>query len=369
MNSHYLDAHIHLWEYCLFHALPGLASSSCLEEIESVLRSHPHGEWRLGVNFNQESIAGKQIPDRFLLDRWFGDSPAVIVRSCLHLLIMNSQAMRRLGVYEENGLFLEADVFALLNRLLPELPLSPRDIIKNGWRQLQAQGYNRVIDMAMDKAKRGLFYKPDFYTVDWDLLDEALGYKIFLDGSLGARSAALRAPYSDSSGTCGSLNYLDEDLRRLIERVHQRGKPVSCHAIGDLAVAQFLRVIKDTRHPLDRLEHVQVATLAQLDELARLDIVVCIQPCASGELSWARQRVGDARLSTSYAWNLMRERGIRLLAGTDAPVDRVSPEYAAQLADSQKGAHYLDYQYVLDLFSQNNWDFYGWELGSTSQII
>ncbi len=369
MNETCLDAHIHLWEYCLFHALPSLASSSCLEEIESVMRGDTRGEWLLGVNFNQESIEEKQIPDRFLLDRWFGDKPAVIVRSCLHLMIMNSQAMQRLGVYQESGLFLEADVFAMLNRLLPELPCHPRDIVERGWRQLQAEGYRRVIDMAMDKAKRGLFYQPDFYTVDWDLLDEALGFKIFLDGSLGARSAALNAPYSDSPGSSGCLNYEDQALQRLIGRVHQRGKPVSCHAIGDRAVAQFLRVIKTTRHPLDRLEHVQVATLAQLDEIARLDIAVCIQPCASGELSWARQRVGEARLPSSYAWNLMRERGIRLLAGTDAPVDRVSPYYAAQLADRQEGSHHLDYQYVIDLFSQSNWDFYGWEPGSASQVI
>ncbi|MEN6388860.1 MAG: amidohydrolase family protein [Syntrophomonas sp.] len=369
MDRPYLDAHIHLWEYCFFNALPSLAASSCLEEIESALRNDNWGKWLLGVNFNQESIKEKLIPDRFLLDRWFGDRPAIIVRSCLHLLIMNSQAMQRLGVYQEDGLFLEADVFAMLNRLLPELPCQPRDIIKNGWRQLQAEGYHRVIDMAMDKAKRSLFYKPDFYTVDWDLLDEARGFKIFLDGSLGARSAALSAPYSDDPGSCGRLNYQDEELQQLIARVHRRGKPVSCHAIGDLAVAQFLRVIKDERHPLDRLEHIQVTTLAQLDELARLDIAICIQPCASSELSWARQRVGDARLETSYAWNLMRERGIRLLAGTDAPVDRVSPYYAARLADSQEGSHHLDYHYVLDLFSQNNWDFYGWEPGSSSQVI
>lgn len=369
MANHYLDAHIHLWEYCLFHALPSLASSSCLEEIESVIKSHSQGEWLLGVNFNQESIAEKRIPDRFLLDYWFGSRPAMIVRSCLHLIIMNSQAMQRLGVYEENGLFLEADVFSVLTRLLPELPFQPRDIIKNGWMQLQSEGYTRVIDMAMDKAKRSLFYKPDFYTVDWDLIDEALGFKIFLDGSLGARSAALIAPYSDSPGSCGSLNYQDKELRLLIERVHKVGKPVSCHAIGDRAIAQFLRVVGDDRHPLDRVEHVQVATLAQLEGLARMGIAVCIQPCASGELSWARQRVGDARLPTSYAWNLMQESGIRLLAGTDAPVDHVSPDYAAQLADSQKGAHHLDYQYVLDLFSQNNWSFYDWEPGSTSQVI
>lgn len=368
-NRPYLDAHIHLWEYCLFHALPSLASASCLDELESYMSSQALGEWLLGVNFNQEGIKGKRIPDKFLLDRWFGNKPALIIRSCLHLMIMNSAAMQRLGVYKDNGLFLENDVFALLNRLLPELPVEPRGIVESGWDQLKKEGYNRVIDMAMDKAKRSLFYKPDFYTVDWDLLDESLGYKIFLDGSLGARSAALARPYSDAPGNSGLLNYEDGDLKQLIERVHKLGKPVSCHAIGDRAVAQFLRVIKNNHHPLDRLEHLQVATLAQLDELARLDIAICIQPCASGELPWARQRLGDARIPTSYAWNLMRNRGLRLLAGTDAPVDRVNPYYAAQMADSQEGTHHLDYQYVLDLFSKNNWDFYGWEPGSASQVI
>lgn len=369
MNITCLDAHIHLWEYCLFNALPSLASASCLEEIESVMRNNTLSEWRLGVNFNQETTIEKQIPDRFVLDHWFGNKPAMIVRSCLHLVIMNSPAMQQLDVYEENGLFWEADVFAVLNRLLPKLPWQPREIVERGWKQLQLKGYTRVIDMAMDKTKRVFFNKPDYYTVDWDLLDESLGFKFFLDGSLGARTAALTQAYSDNPGNFGCLNYKDEDLQSRVERVHSLGKPVSCHAIGDRAVAQFLRVIKSSRHPLDRLEHIQVATLDQFDELARLDIAVCIQPCASGELSWAKQRLGDDRLKTSYAWDLMRERGMRLLAGTDAPVDQVSPHYAAQLANSLDGPHHLDYKYVLDLFTLHNWAFYGWDAGQSSQVI
>lgn len=333
------------------------------------MHRNAQGEWLLGVNFNQEGIEERLIPDRSLLDRWFAKKPAVIVRCCLHLLAMNSAAMQRLGMYRDNGLFLEADVFAILNRLLPDLPWPPRVIVERGWAQLKAEGYSRVIDMAMDKSKRSLFRKPDYYTTDWDLLNESLGFKIYLDGSLGASTAALFEPYNDDPTNCGRLNYSDSEALQLFDRVHQQGKPVSCHAIGDRAVDQFLRVIMNSRHPQDRLEHLQVANPAQFDELAHLGVAVCIQPCASGELSWARQRLGDRRIQTAYAWNLMRERGLRLLAGTDAPVDTVNPHRGAQLAHSQEGAHHLDYQYTMKLFSQHNWSFYGWDPGSASQVI
>ncbi|MGE5396699.1 MAG: amidohydrolase family protein, partial [Chitinophagales bacterium] len=114
-----------------------------------------------------------------------------------------------------------------------------------------------------------------------------------------------------------------------------------------------------TRHPLDRMEHAQVTRLDQLDTLAKMDIPICIQPIFSSELSWARERLGPKRIETAYAWQEMISRGIRLLAGSDAPVDEADPHIAAETASEPTGAHHLDYQQCLQLFSRNNWEFYG----------
>lgn len=287
MPGPYLDAHIHLWEYCLFQYLTSLETASSLEEALELLKSRPFANWYVGVNLNQENLEERAFPDRVILDRWFNNRPCLLVRSCLHLVAMNTSAMQSLQLYTDDGLFLEADVFSILNRLLSIVDLDSRAVVKSGWERLKAFGYTRVIDMAMDKWKRSHFLRPDFYTVDWDLLDEALGFKIFLDGSLGARTAALFESYADDPGNYGRLNYSDQELAGLFKRVHRSGKPVACHAIGDRAVDQFLRVVQISRHPLDRLEHLQVARAEQLDRLACLDIPVCIQPVFSRELSWA----------------------------------------------------------------------------------
>ncbi len=360
MPAPFLDAHIHLWEYCLFRAFVDLTAVRCLDECRESLLARPLGDWLIGVGFNQENTVEKLIPDRNMLDNWFGDRPVLIVRSCLHLMIMNTPAMRRLKLYSADGLFMESDVFSILNKVAFQLNLDNSKIIEHGWNNLRTHGYSRVIDMAMDKQKRALFGQVDFYTVDWDILDEALGFKLFLDGSLGARTAALKESYTDDPGNYGQLNYDDDNLLKVVDRVHNSGKPVACHAIGDRAVEQFLKVIEKSRHPLDRIEHLQVATPAQIEAIARLDIPVCIEPAFSGELSWAFLRLGENRLQTAYAWNLLRDSNIRLLAGTDAPVDHIDPYCAADLADRQQGNQHLDRQFSLHLFAKANWDFYRW---------
>lgn len=369
MPGPFLDAHIHLWEYCLFESFPSLETTICLDECREALNAQPSGGWLVGVKFNEENIVEKALPDRHTLDYWFGDRPALIVRSCLHLLAMNTSAMKLLNMHSENGIFLENDVFVILNSLPPVIGLDSALIIKGGWNKLKNAGYTRVVDMAMDKAKRVLFNRLDYYTSDWDLLNEALGFKLFLDGSLGARTAALLQPYSDDPGNCGRLNYDDIELLSIIDKVHNAGKPVACHAIGDRAVEQFLKVVQKSRHPLDRIEHLQVATPGQIEELARLDIPVCIQPSFSGELPWARLRLGEDRSHTAYAWNLLRQKGIRLLAGTDAPVDGIDPFHAAHLAAIQDGSQHLDRQFSINLFARSNWSFYGWLPGSSTDII
>jgi predicted amidohydrolase YtcJ len=359
MNKGFLDAHIHLWEFCLFSFFANLEGVGTGEELVAALGARPVEGWHVGVRFNQESLKDKVLPDAAFLDRAFGKRPAVIFRTCLHLVVMNTAAMEALGRYAPNGIFLEADVFAILNEIAARLVPEPALIVKSGLAELEKCGITRAIDMAMDLTKRRYFEQVDYYTTDIRLLDEALGFKIFLDGSLGARTAALTEEYADDPGNYGLLNYSDDELLALVERVHRAGKPVACHAIGDRAVDQFLRVMARSRHPKDRLEHAQCLRPEQIEALAEQGVAVCIQPVFSRELPWAARRLGPRRLATSYAWGLLLEKGVRVLAGSDAPVDHVSPFVAAQVTSSLEGAHHLSRAQVLDLFGRANWEFYG----------
>ncbi|KUK11793.1 MAG: Amidohydrolase 3 [Moorella sp. 60_41] len=361
----YVDAHIHVWEFALFNHFTDLEKCANLEELVETLKAKPVEGWVIGVRFNQERLAEKTIPDRALLDKAFGPRPAVVVRTCLHLAVANTAAMDRLGVFSRDGVFREAAVASLLRKLVDGLDLDRRRILAEGLRELKNMGAEWVIDMGMDRQKRSLFdglegeVRVDFYTVDPALLDEALGLKIFLDGGLGARTAALTREYADDPGNYGVLNFTDGALLSLVERAHRKGKPIAVHAIGDRAVDQFLRAVGQSRHPLDRLEHVQYAREDQLEALAELEIPVCIQPIFSREISWARHRLGPERMKTAYAWGLMRDKGIRLLAGSDAPVEHVDPREAAAVVAGLEGAQHLGYEEVLDLFTRANREFYG----------
>ncbi|SMB89917.1 hypothetical protein SAMN00808754_0227 [Thermanaeromonas toyohensis ToBE] len=360
----YVDAHIHVWEFALFNHFADLEKCSNLQELVETLKSSLVEGWAIGVRFNQERLAEKIIPERAFLDYAFGSTPVVIVRTCLHLVVANTAAMQRLGFFAENGIFYEAEVFNLLKTLVASLNLEPRSILSQGLRELKKLGIVKVIDMSMDRSKRPLFedlnegIEVEFYTVDFGLLDEALGYKVFLDGGLGARTAALTEEYSDDPGNYGLLNYSDETLLALVKRVHQKGKPIAAHAIGDRAIDQFLRVVRQSRHPLDRLEHVQYAREEQLEALAELEIPVCIQPIFSREISWAKRRLGPERMQTAYAWGLMKDKGIRLLVGSDAPVEHADPREAAALVAGLSGGHHLNFEEVLDLFARANQEFY-----------
>lgn len=345
----------------MFNSFTNLARVSCQEELISILKAKPIESWHVGVRFNQESTKEKSMPDRYFLDQGFGQTPVVIFRTCLHLAVANTAAMEKLGRWSENGFFFEGDVFAILNQLPEILRIQPEIIVRNGMAELEKLGITKAIDMGMDFHKRSFFDKAVFYTTDMRLLEEALGFKLFLDGSLGARTAALTEEYSDHPGNYGFLNYSDAELLAIVEKVHRAGKPVACHAIGDRAVDQFLKVIKKSRHPQDRLEHAQYLRPDQIDALAQAGIAVCIQPIFSRELTWARARLGPERIKTAYAWGLLRDRGVRLLAGSDAPVDEASPYEAARTVASLDYEHHLSYDEVLNLYAQANWEFYGWQ--------
>lgn len=360
MNGLWLDAHAHLWEFSLLNYFPSLKEACSLDECLAIMNAEVFGDWRVGAFLKPENYEDEQVPDRRNLDRFFGAHPAVVIWEYLHQVSMNTEAMERLGMSSENGVFRQNDVYYIPNQIFKMAGMDGRTIVRKGWQRLVELGYGRVIDMTMDKSKRKLFGKIDFYTSDWDLLDEALGFKIFLDGSLGMRTAALQQMYNDDPGNYGRLKYSDRGLLELVEKVHNMDKPVACHAIGDQALAQFLRVIGRSRHPLDRIDHLNVATTRQLDVLAELEIPVCISPSFSADLTWARQRLGDKRLETAYAWNLMREKGIRLLGGTDAPAYHVSTDAIIELAARQTGTHYLDPHFTNRIFIQGNWQFYNW---------
>jgi len=171
------------------------------------------------------------------------------------------------------------------------------------------------------------------------------GVKLYIDGALGSRGAALLAPYADAPSR-GLLMQQEADLRPFLEQALRRGLQVETHAIGDLgnrlmldwyekafaAVPPLERLIPEPRW---RIEHAQILSPADIPRFARLGIIASMQPShAIGDLYFAPARLGPARLAGAYAWQSLLESGAVLAAGSDAPVERGEPmiEFYAAVA-------------------------------------
>jgi hypothetical protein len=151
-----------------------------------------------------------------------------------------------------------------------------------------------------------------------------LGIKLFLDGSLGARTAALRAPYADQPTTRGALLYPTPELRALVQEIDAAGLQLMVHAIGDAALDQALEVLAPLtaggnphRH---RLEHVEVTPPDLVEKLGRSGLQACLQPNFAARWSQPggmnEQRLGD-RLAYCNAYRTLLEAGLPIAFGSD----------------------------------------------------
>ena len=134
--------------------------------------------------------------------------------------------------------------------------------------------------------------------------------KIFVDGALGSRGAAMLEPYSDAPDEKGLVVTPEEDVYRLSKRALQSGLQVAIHAIGDFAnritLNAFQRALEENPDVKDhrfRLEHAQVVALEDIPKFAPLGVVLSMQPPhATSDMPWAETRVGPERIKGAYAW-------------------------------------------------------------------
>jgi len=170
--------------------------------------------------------------------------------------------------------------------------------------------------------------------------------KLFADGALGSRGAALLAPYSDDPGNTGLLLTPPAELRRSARIVADSGFQLAVHAIGDRANRDVLDAYEaagvgagpDRRF---RVEHAQVLAPEDLPRLARLRVIASMQPThATSDMPWAEARLGPARVKGAYAWRSVLATGARIVFGSDFPVEETSPLlgiYAAVTRQDDKG--------------------------------
>src|SRR5699024_9291273 len=161
---------------------------------------------------------------------------------------------------------------------------------------------------------------------------KARSVKLYADGALGSRGAALLSDYSDDPGNRGLLFESDADLQALVDRAMGCGLQLGIHAIGDAANRQVIDALAagQEAHPdnpgRQRIEHVQIIHPDDIPRLAEHGIIASMQPThATSDMRWAGERLGESRLQGAYAWASMLEHGIHLALGSDFPVEPVNP--------------------------------------------
>lgn len=165
-------------------------------------------------------------------------------------------------------------------------------------------------------------------------------FKLFADGALGSRGAALLEPYSDAPQTKGVMTTPEADVYSLTRRALQAGFQVCTHAIGDAANRSALNAYEQAEKEVSsahdarlRIEHAQVLSPQDIPRFAKLGVIASMQPThATSDMPWAEKRVGPERIKGAYAWRSVKDSGAHLPLSSDFPGETLSPFYGIYAA-------------------------------------
>jgi len=169
--------------------------------------------------------------------------------------------------------------------------------------------------------------------------------KLYADGALGSRGAALLAPYTDDPHSHGLLFHSNAEIDAMIAKAMKKGYQVNVHAIGDAGNHQILDTFakeiplhhaQALRH---RIEHAQVVTLADIPRFKSIGIIPSMQPThATSDKNMAEQRIGPERMKGAYAWRTFLAQGSRIACGSDFPVEAPNPFFGIHAAVTRQDA-------------------------------
>lgn len=388
-----IDAHSHLaglGESLEEVDLTGAPSyGEVIRRVREAARSLPPGAWVRGRGWDQNRWPEKRFPTHQELSSAVPDHPVWLTRVDGHAALVNAAAMKALGIDPAikdppGGRFLRDEAGRPTGVLVDNakgwaegrLPAPSaadrRRTLRKAALHCVERGLTTVTDMgigegvyqaykALEEAhelplRAALFLSDDPVwlkhwfargpEIDPDARVTVRGVKMYIDGALGSRGAALIEPYSDDPGNLGLLVSTGDHLEEVARQALAHGFQVGIHAIGDrggLVALDALERALGGPHPEARfrLEHAQVLRLQDIQRMARLGIIASMQPThATSDMPWAGDRVGPRRLQGAYAWRKVLDAHGRLALGSDFPVESADPRlglYAAVTRQDLQG--------------------------------
>lgn len=361
----FIDSHIHLmWFGSSLLREANLVGAASVDEVcarLSDLAGRTEG-WIRGHGFDQSKLAERRFPTREELDRVSRDRPIVISRVCGHAGVANSAAIALLDPAErstgdaETGLYTEESLWAFYRRIPPLTEEQMEQAILKAADVLLDTGITAVQTL-LDTPEQMIGYSrlhragrlpirvvgiPPWSAVEvlhrhgmrtgfgdaWLKLGHA---KLFADGSLGAQTALLAAPYADKPDTLGQRIYEPADLKRRVLEAQRKGFSIAIHAIGDQAVREVLDAIEhaldddeqhhDNGYHRHRIEHVSLCPPDCVDRLARRKVVATLQPQFVTSDTWTPDRIGRERVPWAYPFRTLMRAGVPVTLSSDCPVE------------------------------------------------
>jgi predicted amidohydrolase YtcJ len=388
-----VDAHAHLRGLGSSLHTVNLAGSKTYGEViartvERAKTMKP-GEWVLGRGWDQNLWPEKEFPSHEALSRALPNNPVVLTRIDGHAILANASAMRAAGVTaatrdpdggrivrlpdnSPSGVFVD-NAEGLVGRAIPDATKAQvtSEIIDaiaeaNKWGLVgihDAGASRATIDIYEQLAREGRYNLRNYVMISDDSADiswymnrgprSALydgrlwvrSIKLYSDGALGSRGAALLAPYSDDAGNTGLLVSSPAHIQGIATRALRRRFQVGVHAIGDRgnrtvldAYESALKTVPVADHRF-RVEHSQVISLDDIPRFAKLGVIPSMQAShQTSDMRWAEARVGPQRIKGAYAWRSLLNTGVIIPNGSDFPVEEVNPLISFHASVSRQDA-------------------------------
>ena len=384
-----VDAHAHVAGLGFLKTsldLTGVQSvDDAVARIATYAKEKPHVRWITGRGWNQVLWPVREFPNAGQIDAAVNDRPVWLRRIDGHAGWANSAAMEIAGidadtpdpvggkiVRDDNGhatgIFIDK-AMSLIGSHVPQPDKAEgRAAIKAAVDTLLAEGITSVHDAGISVANAEIYMsmaddgelgmriyamtggagevldaigKP-IYRYGDDRLEIA-SVKLYTDGALGSRGAAMIEPYSDDPENRGLPFWTQEELDAMVEKANGMGFQVGIHAIGDLgnrmALDAFDRVQDGKPSPLrNRIEHSQIVTLDDIPRFATLGVIASMQAThATSDKNMAEDRIGPERILGGYAWRRMLDAGVVLANGSDFPVELSNPFHGLYASVSRQG--------------------------------
>lgn len=370
------DSHIHLLGYGMLLRTLNLSGTRSIGDIQKALMAtatkRPGSSWIVGRGWDQERLGEARYPSRHDLDV-ARPHPVLLRRICGHVGVANSPALSLAGLDrntpdpeggeiqrdpvsgEPTGVLKER-ALELVQKAIPWDEDEAAAAATGAVKRLARLGLTSLHCIVEDQFEfrllrrlkdQGKIPQSLYAVLPLSLLRTAIemglatekgeagfrvgGVKLYLDGSLGARTAALREPYTDDTRSVGMATMSQADLDEKVRDAATSRFQLSIHGIGDRAVEEAAGAIQRAnsfdgkaglRH---RIEHSSLTPPSLLNSMRKNGIVCSVQPRFIYSDSWALKRLGPRRILDLYPFRSMLQAGVSLAFGSDAPAEDPNP--------------------------------------------